>query len=145
MLGVLAPLSLLLAAGEATPLADENCLDLAGEVTVEGLLEYRTIQLDVGEPDGTTSTKDFSMYVVALQADACFIDEGGERQDFSLVQAYTELGDIEELMKRAKGKMVRLTGDGFPGHTRYHIAPLVLEVYGFATVHAEDMDDPLAH
>lgn len=146
MLALLAPAALLIA-GVSDSGQDEQpsraCVSLDGKTTVVGKLSFRTVLLDYGKEDGTTGTMEHPVYTV--DAEGCFVDEDGQVRFFEDVHVYTDLGDIEELLKRAVGKRVQLTGEAFPGFTRYHMASLVLEVSGFATLAPEDMDDPLAH
>ena len=144
MLGALAPLALMLVTGEEVQTAPA-CLDISGELTLEGELSSGSITLTRGTADGGSEEFEHEFLILTLPWEECFFDSEDEMQTFAKVHAYTDLGDVAELMKRAEGKTVRLTGEAFPGHTRYHMAPLVLEVYGFATVEPEDMDDPLAH
>ncbi|WP_284123724.1 DUF4431 domain-containing protein [Parerythrobacter aestuarii] len=149
MLGVLAPLALFLVSGD-TVAAEETetapaCLDISGELTLEGELSSGSVTLTRGTADGGSEEFEHRFLILTLPWQECFFDSDGVMHKFGRVHAYTELGDVEELMRRAEGKTVRLTGEAFPGHTRYHMAPLVLEVYGFATVDPEDLDDPLAH
>lgn len=146
MLALLAPAALLIAGASDGVLGEQQsraCVSLDGQTTVVGKLSFRTVPLDYGKADGTTGTMEHPVYMV--DAEGCFVDEDGQVQFFEQVHVYTDLGDIEELLKRAVGKRVQLTGEAFPGFTRYHMAPLVLEVSGFATLDPADMDDPLAH
>ena len=135
--------SLPFTAGE---LEEAGCLDLSGEITLEGQLAKDVIPITSGDPDGGVTTEELEFWFLTPDAGGgCFDDADGERYDFTTVQVYSQLGDVMQPIESADGKHVRLTGEGFPGHTRYHFAPLVLDVAGLGTLSPDEPDPDLIH
>lgn len=128
---------LLLLGGAAEP----ACLDLSGEIAVEGTIASAMVEETSGQPDGSVKTEERRIWYILPDKPACAMADGGEPFFFARAQVWSELGDVMQLVEQAEGRRVRLTGEGFAGHTAHHYAPLMLEAQGLATLDGDPIPE----
>lgn len=121
--------------------ADMPCLDLSQEVAIAGVLHRAEVEETRGQPDGSVATEQVTVHYLMPDAPGCAVDDAGERIDFARVHVWSDLGDVMALVDQAVGRRVTLTGEGFPGHTAHHYAPLVLKTSGLATLDGEPIPE----
>ena len=134
---------LALALAAAAPAGDaEGCFDVSepdNSLSFTGKLVDRVFP---GPPNYRSVAKGDAperTLILEMSASICITD-GGQMADpkrkFDTIHLYAP-NDLAPILAAAKGRVVTVTGSGFPEHTGHHHAPLVLEVKEITVVAEE--------
>ena len=106
--------------GHKTSVGCISVADAHARVTVKGRLTVGTFTGPYGEE---------RPFILQLPSAIC-VDDGGEFADpaerFTQVHVSATNDKLLRVLRKASGRKVTVTGDGFAAHTRHHHRPLVV-------------------